>query len=122
MERRLVNGLEWLKLDKVLSDSQENLVPRPLGRYLTRSCGDVTEYTYRVTQTVFYAVVKITEYQVSSTVDPPCATSSHKLSQTQNTNIFPVKTLLVKAVVNGNLSWATATTVWSDSFVIFHCF
>ena len=70
MERRLVNGLEWLKLDKVLSDSQENLVPRPLGRYLTRSCGDVTEYTYRVTQTVFYAVVKITEYQVSSTVDP----------------------------------------------------
>ena len=104
MERRLVNGLEWLELDKVLSDSQENLVPRPLGRYLTRSCGDVTEYTYRVTQTVFYAVVKIREYQLSSTVEPPCATSSHKLSQTQNTNIFPVKTLLVKAVVNGNLS------------------
>ena len=106
MERRLVNRLEWLELDKVLSDSQEYLVPRPLGRYLTRSCDlcDFTEYTCRVTQPVFYAVLKIREYQVSSTVDPACATSSHKLPQTQNTNIFPVKTLLVKAVVNGNLS------------------
>ena len=104
MERRLVNRLEWLELDKVLSGSQEYLVSRPLGRYLTRSCGDFTEYTFRVTQPVFYAVVKIREYQVSSTVDPPCATSSHKLPQTQNTNIFPVKTLLMKAVVNGNLS------------------
>ena len=49
MERRLVNGLELLELDKVLSDSQEHLVSRLLGRYLTRSCGDVTEFTYRVT-------------------------------------------------------------------------
>lgn len=89
MERRLVNRLEWLELDKVLSDSQEYLVSRPVGRYLTRSCGDFTEYTCRVTQPVFYAVVKIREYQVSSTVDPPCATSSHKLPQTQNNQYFP---------------------------------
>jgi len=91
MERRLVNGLERLEMDKVLSDSQEHLVPRPLGRYLTPSYGDVTEFTYRVTQPVFYAVVKIGEYQVSCTVDPPCATSSHKLPQIQNTNIFQSK-------------------------------
>ena len=48
------------------------------------------------------------------TVEPPCATTSHKQPPIQNTKIFPVtQALQFEPLVNDHLLQATATTFWA---------
>ena len=49
---------------------------------------------------VFSVIVTIVSPNFASTVEPPCATTSHKRPPIQNTKLFPVKALQLEPLVN----------------------
>ena len=60
---------------------------------------------------------------LNTTVEPPCATTSHKRSSIQKGEVFEVKAIYIELLVKDHLSRATATaTTFYGEGLIFHRF